>query len=229
MRERHSKVRKVIDLLFGANTIDEKDSPINGRIAVMNSIGLGTYIRVGGLTQSGRIIKDIWNKGLKRIKRQGHDVRHCLILGLGGGSVVEVVKKYWPDAKVRGVDIDSVIVDFGKKYLNLGMFDIDIKIMDAFDFLVGEQNCKLNNDYSGYDLILIDLYKGDKFPDKFQTKRCLIFIRNILSDGGIAIFNRLYCKGEKLRSDEFGVKLAGVFGKVYNVYPQANVLYLCYK
>ena len=42
--------------------LEEVESPINGKIAVTRSLAFGTYISVGGLTQSGGVLKNIWKK-----------------------------------------------------------------------------------------------------------------------------------------------------------------------
>src|SRR4030043_1515061 len=107
-------------LLTGTKILDEVDSPINGKITVLKSVGLGTYLQVGGCTKSGGILVDIWKSAVKKIHERKPAVNSCLILGLGGGTVAKLVMKNWPDAVITGVDFDPVIVELGKKYLGLG-------------------------------------------------------------------------------------------------------------
>src|SRR3989338_4259578 len=215
---------KLADFLAGLKVVEDVESPINGKVSVIKSLAFGTYLQVSGLTQSGGIIVDIWSKTLKKIKTQKSKVKNCLILGLGGGSLVKVVKKYWPEAKIVGVDIDPVMVDLGKKYLGLDKSDVNIYIEDAYDFLI--QNSKLKS--KNYDLILVDLYVGDEFPKKFEDDNYIQHTRSVLASSGVVVFNRLYYGGKRRQSMKFGEKLEKIFNKVDIVFPEANVMFVCY-
>ena len=97
--------------------LETRRSKFNGEITVRRSWGLGTYIEVGGLTQSGWILEKILGQVLREIRYMLSPVSSILILGLGGGSVVKPIKKYWPKAKVTGVDIDPVMIEMEKNFI----------------------------------------------------------------------------------------------------------------
>ena len=44
------------DLFSGPKVLEKKKSKINGEIKVVKTLGLGTYIQVNGLTQSGGVV-----------------------------------------------------------------------------------------------------------------------------------------------------------------------------
>src|SRR3989344_388669 len=161
----------LINFLSGTMVLEEVKSSINGKITVVKSLAFGTYIQVGGLTQSGGIMHQVWRKPLKKVKSnkpstraqaEGLQVTSCLILGLAGGTVVKLVKKFWPDAKITGVDIDPVMVELGRKHLGLNKNNVSVQIDDAYEYLKNSRTPKLQN--SKYDLVLIDLYVGDEYP-----------------------------------------------------------------
>ena len=221
---------KIIDFLSGTKILEEAESPINGKITVIQSLAFGTYIQVGGLTQSGGIIHDVWKKPLQKIRNSKFETRNCLILGLGGGTVVKLVKKLWPKAKITGVDIDPVMVKMGKKYLGLDNKGVKVHIGDAYDFLNQKLKAKNQNDISKikkYDLVLVDLYVGDEFPKKFESEPFLIRTRNNLAHNGTVVFNRLYYGDKRSQAVKFCEKLERIFSKVEVVYPEANVMYIC--
>jgi spermidine synthase len=193
----------------------EKISPINGRIRVLRSLGLGTYIQVENLTQSGGVVAGVWKTTLKKVKRRKKEVETCLILGLGGGSAATLVKKFWPDAKVTGVDIDPIMVSLGKKYL--GLAKIKVEIGDAKEFLRNKRT---------FDLILVDTYIGENFPEKFEKEDFLLSVKKSLSEGGIAVFNRLYYGEKRPLAIKFGERLDKIFGRVERVFPEANIMFL---
>ena len=67
---RYGVVSKLFDFLTGTKILEEVDSPINGRLTVVQDLAWGVYIKAGGLTQSGGVAKKVWETTLKRIKNQ---------------------------------------------------------------------------------------------------------------------------------------------------------------
>ena len=196
--------------------IEKRVSPINGRITVARSLGLGTYIQVEGLTQSGGIVESIWKSTLKKIHNSYPVIHNLLILGLGGGTAAKVIKKLWPDAEITGVEIDPIMIELGKKYLNL---DLDLN-----SIYIGDAERSIRRTKVRYDLILVDMYLGDKFPEKFEDTTFLKLILKQLTSNGVVVFNRLYYGEKRKEAVKFGEKLKKVFPKVEYFYPQANLM-----
>lgn len=198
----------------------EVKSPTNRKITVLKSLGLGTYIQVEGLTQSGGVMYGVWRTTLKKIKNRRQEVKDCLILGLGGGSAASLVKKYWPEVTITGVDIDPVMVDLGKKYL--GMPEIETVIGDAYEYCRRQKKSDKR-----YDLVLVDVYIGYEVPKKFQDERFVRLIKKLLAEDGTAIFNRLYFDERRRLAMKFSKKLEKIFPKVETVFPEANIMFIC--
>src|SRR3990172_2235063 len=135
-------MNKTLDFLAGIKVLEEVESPINGKLTVVRDLAWGTYIKGGGLTQSGGVAEKVWRSSLNKVKGEAHVVKECLILGLGGGGIAKIVRKNWPQTKIVGVDIDPIIVDLGKKYLGLDKLDVEIVIQDARDYITN--NSKLS-------------------------------------------------------------------------------------
>jgi len=215
------------NLLTGTKVLEEVESPINQKIVVLKSFIFGTHIQVGGLTQSGGIVVDIWERTFKKIVKLKAEIKKCLILGLGGGSLVKVIRKFYPKAKITGVDIDYLMVDLGKKYLGLSEKDVEIFIEDAQVYL--RKNLKSRKARPKFDLIIVDLYIGDQFPEKFENPQFLVSVKDNLEKGGLAVFNRLYFEEKRSKADKFLSDLQKNFSQVSVFYPQANVMFLCKK
>lgn len=198
--------------MFGTKVLEESESKYNGQLRVLKTLGLGIYIQANGLTQSGGIVEKFWNQTMRKIHNSKLEVGNCLILGLGGGTVARLIKKYWPKAKITGVDIDPVMVKLGKKYLDLS--GVKIIVSDAYDF-----------PQEDYDLVLVDLYNGDKFPEKFEAR----YFLNKLKGYPMVVFNRLYYGENKIKAGKFGEKLKRFFGDVEIYRPEVNVMYICRK
>jgi len=215
---------KIKDLLSGVVTLEEADSPINGKISVVKSLGFGTYLQVGNLTQSGGVVSGIWKKTLLKIKTLINEPQNILILGLGGGSCAKISRKLWPYSIITGVDFDKMIVELGVRYLDLGKDSAEIVVSDAFEFVE-----KAVRNKNVYDLITVDLFVGQEFPVIFESDDFLKNVKSILSDGGIAVFNRLFFNEKRSQSMKFGEKLEKYFSKVEYFYPEANVMLICAK
>ena len=215
---------KIKDLLSGVVTLEEADSPINGKISVVKSLGYGTYLQVGNLTQSGGVVFGIWKNTLSKIKTHINEPQNILILGLGGGSCAKISRKLWPYSIITGVDFDKTIVELGVRYLDLGKDSAEIVVSDAFEFVE-----KAVGDKKIYDLITIDLFVGQEYPVVFEGDDFLVNVKSILSDSGIAVFNRLFFDEKRSQSMNFGEKLEKYFSKVEYFYPEANVMMICNK
>lgn len=198
--------------MLGTKILEERKSEFNGNIKVVRSLGFGTYIQVNSLTQSGGMVEEIWRSTLKNLRTK--EIKNCLILGLGGGTAAKLIRKYWPDAEITGVEIDPEMVELGRKYL--GLDDTEVIIQDAYEFM------KKNKEK--YDLVIVDLYVGDKFPEKFEKEE---FLKK-LTQNRLVIFNRLYFGEKRKEAVKFGNKLEKVFPKVNWFYPQANLMFFCY-
>jgi len=220
------KSEALAKFLSGTQILEEVISPVNGKVQVVRSLGLGTYIQAEGLTQSGGIMESVWGKPLKKTKNQKPKIKNILILGLGGGTAAKLVRKYWPYTKITGVDLDPIMVNLGKKYLGLDKLDVKVVIDDAYNFL---KNSKFHIPNSIFDLILVDLYVGDKFPEKFESENYIQLIRSVLASDGVAVFNRLYWGEKRPKAMRFLKKLEKNFKNVDVVYPEANIMFICSK
>lgn len=197
--------------MLGTRILEERKSKFNRSIKVVRSLGFGTYIQVNNLTQSGGIVEEFWNETLRKIKKE--KINSVLILGLGGGTVAKLIKKYWPESEITGVEIDPVMIELGNRYLRLGDSKTKIVIQDAYNFNSG-----------GFDLVVVDIYCGSEFPKKFEEEE---FLKK-LTKNKLVIFNRVYFGGKRKEAVKFGNKLEKIFKKVEWYYPQANLMLVCY-
>lgn len=210
--------------MFGlVQVLEGKESPFNGRIKVVKTLE-GTAVLVEGVSQSGWLVRKVWNTALKQIAKRKKNVKKVLILGLGGGSAANLVNRYWPDAMMTGVDIDPVMVDLGRKYLGLSQVkNLEIIIEDAEKWINKEKG------KGRFNLILVDIYKGGRPPLKFTTEDFIKEVRDLLGPGGIAIFNHLHSAQEKEEAALFGTKVRKIFPAATSIKPEANIIFIGYK
>lgn len=207
-------------------------SPINGQIKVIKYFG-NISLQVDNLTQSGGLLKNIWNSGLQElnnltIKQPASPAgrfNNVLVLGVGGGTVIQLIEKYFPNAKITGIEIDPEMIELGRKYLNLSEnSNLKIIIADAISWV----NKKYHSSNHGtFDLILVDLYIGNQSPRALINKEFLEKLKTLLSNHGIVIFNRLRNRETKEEIDKFIKKLKTIYPEVSIKKPLVNYLIIC--
>lgn len=199
-------------MMLGTTVFEERESKYNGHLRVLRTWGMGNYIQAEGLTQSGGIVESIWRSTLRQVPSTKYPVQNILILGLGGGTLAKLLRKKYPNAKITGIEIDPIMVELGRKYLDLDKYNIDIKIGDTNKFKFGE-----------YDLVIVDMYSGDNFPKEFESEE---FLKK-LTKYKTVIINRLYYGDKRPDTVRFGNKLEKIFKKVTWFYPEANLMFIC--
>ena len=204
-------------------TIQKTDSSISGKIQVVSFFGQPRII-VNNMIQSGGMVERIWKKGIEKILRyKDIKILRVLILGLGGGTVAKLINQKFPQAKITGIEIDPVMIKLGKKYFGLNKIK-NLKIIQAdavhprggFRLLGGEK--------IKYDLIIVDLYIGDKIPKKSESVKILKKLKKILSKNGLIIFNRLFYKEHRIMTESFIKKLDKYFENIELVRAWSNLL-----
>ena len=126
---------------------------------------------------------DAYNK--LNIKK--YPINNVLILGMGMGSIVEILEKYFDKLDFTGIEADNVIVDLYNKYIQPKKgFNVNVIEHDAYEFVKDNTN--------QYDMINIDIFIDDVIPHPFHDHTFLENIKNSLSPKGIVLFNRLDSK-----------------------------------
>lgn len=159
-------------------------SPINGEIKVIESLGKRT-LYTNNLEQSGGTITGMWDKSISKIKNQISKTKNCLVLGLGGGTVVELLNKYRPTLKITAVEFDPAMIEIAQKYFDIkNSPNLEIIHADAIKWVKKAKN--------KYDLIIFDLYLGKFNPEKTRKVSFLKDLKNLLNPKGIILYNSHY-------------------------------------
>jgi len=212
-------------IFFGGELIEEIESPINGKIQVLEQLSGKKFIRVGGITQSGGMVDKIWEKVLADLHCSLFNIHNSLILGLGCGTVAELLAKKWPDIRITGIEIDPKMIEIGKKYFNLGKIpNLEIFKGDAISLV---KNPKFIVHNSKFNLILVDFYLGQDFPVQAENERFLKNLKKILTKNGLIIFNRLNFGKHKKNTTAFFKKLKSQFQKVKTIKTGFNLFFVC--
>jgi spermidine synthase len=135
-------------------------------------------------------------------------VNSVLLLGLGGGSVIQTLRDDFKYQKhITAVDIDPVIIDIAKTEFDIqDSKDLKIICQDALKYV--NQNTKQ------FDLIIIDLFIDIQMPKQFLDFAFWEDIIKSKSSNGVILFNGSL---EKEKSKDLKKVIAFLKSKVYKV------------
>lgn len=106
----------------------------------------------------------------------------ALVIGVAGGTLVEDIKQYFPDAVVDGVEIDRRTIEAGKKYFSLEEDQrTNIIIDDGWHYIKTTSR--------RYDLVFMDAFNGNEVPPSFTTRRFFLSLKRRLTASSIVILN----------------------------------------
>ncbi len=120
--------------------------------------------------------------GLPQRLFQG-DPLQILVLGVAGGTVIQMLHSYYPQASIVGVDIDQTMIDVGKKYFGLDQIEnVSFVCQDAEKFVAKKKK---------FDLIIVDLYIGTHVPELVRKVSFLKNLKASLTNQGVVVINYL--------------------------------------
>ncbi|MEO6508687.1 MAG: fused MFS/spermidine synthase [Patescibacteria group bacterium] len=167
-------------------------SKVNDPISVGRSFGKKA-IFIGAVPQSGGEFNQMWAVVIENIKHRSFHPKTCLMLGVAGGTAINILKKTYPEISITGVELDPVILQVAK---DNSFFVIDssitIELDDAIEWV--------KKDTKKYDLIIVDLYHGDLNPSKARQKSFLQNVKNLLKENGVVLYN---CHFQRNKEEDY--------------------------
>ncbi|MBR1647071.1 MAG: fused MFS/spermidine synthase [Selenomonadaceae bacterium] len=106
--------------------------------------------------------------------------KKILILGMGTGTFAEQCRKYFPESKITGVEIDEKITALARKYFSLPE-DVEVVTYDGRAFLQADKNI--------YDVILVDAFQDISPPFQMSSTEFFSLVKNHLTERGIMVVN----------------------------------------
>ena len=138
-------------------------------------------------------LQRILKMGLLRFdKKLISDSENILILGLGGGCVIETLRKdFRNQGRITAVEIDPLMISISETVFNLSEYKpLSLIQSDAYDYIatIKEQ----------FDLVIIDLFIDDVVPDKFHSSEFISKLSSCFTNRGIGIFNTMNVSQKQL-------------------------------
>ena len=159
-------------------------SHYNSRLNVILHRGRYKLVTHGAIYSFSDLYSN-FRKSFERLDWNNHPVKSCLILGLGLGSIPDMlVRKFKKDIQFTAVEIDEKVIQLAMEYvLRPKSIPVQVFTADAASFLEWH--------HGKYDMICSDVFIGDKIPKQLQTEAALLSMKNMLKPHGLLLYNRL--------------------------------------
>jgi spermidine synthase len=156
------------------------NSEKNGKIVVKRWFG-NPEIEVDGYVQSGEYMRSLWSEALWRANSNPH-VKSVLLLGLGCGSAIQVMQSRFPDCDITAVEWDPIMVALASQ-LKLFSSSAKLKVLSGDAFVILPQITQR------FDLVLIDLFRGDAPESRLSSQAMVCSIAQVITPPGQIILN----------------------------------------
>lgn len=207
----------IFDDLQLPKVLYETQSQFNGKIRVVQ-YGKTRKLLVDGVSQSlnwdsPAAPKKVWGRVVDVLKEEQPALKKVLLLGLGGGTMQQLISKAFPGVEIVSVELDPTMIEVAKNY-----FDVDKipnhKILneDACRVIVEPQEHGLSEQY--FDALIVDIYCGEKYPELGKSGNFIAALKNLVIPEGLILFNRIYLTHHQ---DDVNMFIESVQGFLNNV------------
>lgn len=137
-----------------------------------------------------------------------HPLRRVAILGNAGGTVARAYRRFYPQARIDGVEIDAKVSSVGERFFGLKPGPLlHLFSEDARPFLLDHRD--------RYDIICVDAYRQPYVPFYLATREFYELVRSRLRPGGIVALNVASLPRDHTLVEQTAGTLATVFPRVY--------------
>jgi SAM-dependent methyltransferase len=146
----------------------------NGRLVVNSA----------NANQSWGSLQMVLERAFQEVDLKGRSVRTALVLGLGGGGAVKLVRSMHPECDITAVDDDPAMIRVAHDHFGVKA-DARTTIFerDAFLFLADEPG--------RHDLVVVDLFVDDRPPAALFRDEIVAALRRSLAPGGLLMVNTM--------------------------------------
>ena len=155
---------------------------------------------------------DNFRKLFDRLDMTAFDHKSLLCLGLGMGSVIQLIAERTKNPHITAIELDEEVIRLAEKYI-LHKVDMNVEVVAADAGIFVEMTDQQ------YDLICMDVFIDDEIPDRFLLQSFCESLSECLSEDGFVIYNApAFDKTVARASKKF-------FNEVFlKVFPQGRLL-----
>ena len=163
-----------------------------------------------------------FDTAFKKINIAAHPISSVLVLGLGLGSVIDLLEKHVDIQHIVAIDTDDVIIELAQKYLQSNLKNkVHFICADAAEFV--------NKNQEKFDAVLFDVFIDDKTPVHFMQPDFLEQLKKSVRKNGVLIYSKIEDSiHSKIENRQFESKFLTVFPESFSVDANGNKMYVWY-
>lgn len=164
--------------------IGDYKSQYNKRLNIILHKGRYKLVTNGAIYSFSDLYSN-YRKSFEWFDWKSHNIKSCLILGLGLGSIPDMLTtRFKKNIRFTAVEIDETVIQLAMEYVLRPMaINVQVFTSDAGAFLEWHAG--------RYDMICSDVFIGDRIPPQLQTEEALLSMKQMLRPKGILLYNRL--------------------------------------
>lgn len=207
--------KKLLSYIFGQR-IATYTSQYSGPLEVWQ-VGGKMILHSENANQSFDSLHRVFQYIFQAIELKINPPKSVLLLGLGGGSVLSILRTeleiFCP---IDAVEYDDVVIEIANKHFNISRYNnLTIHQADAYEFV--------QTATKQYNLICVDLFNDNKVAARFYDEQFNAALLSLLKTGSI-VFNTIVNDTETAKSfvqlEDFYNKQQGVSVQV--LYPETE-------
>jgi spermidine synthase len=117
--------------------------------------------------------------------------RRVLVIGLGGGALLEPLRRLVPGVRIDAVELDPHVIALAREWMGA-------RERRGDRFVAGDGRRYLQGTDRRYDLIYVDAFSGDRMPASLSTTEFTRLAASRLRPDGVLAFNVLTVPGAPL-------------------------------
>ena len=105
----------------------------------------------------------------------------ALVLGLGGGTIVQLLWERFGPLPIVGIDDDRAVLELGRRRFGLDRPELMAIQADARQYV---RACRRR-----FALVIVDVYRGERLPDWASGRDFVRRVRSLAEPGGTVVWN----------------------------------------
>jgi len=135
------------------------------------------------------------------------EVESLCLIGLAGGTVARQYTAAFGPIPIDGVEVDSAIVEVGRRWFGLSEPNLQVMVQDGRYFLARTER--------HYDIVAVDAYRAPYIPFHLTTREFFALVRDHLSETGVVAINVGRTDVDYRLVAALGATMSQVFPSVY--------------
>lgn len=126
----------------------------------------------------------IFDELFTKININKYEIKNVLILGMGAGSVISLLRKYGVNCAITAIEKDEVVIELAARYFNVETHQ-SLNIINEDAFIYADTTDQK------YDLIISDLFIDGDVPKIFASNEYLKNLKRISEKQCCIIYNKM--------------------------------------